>query len=211
MTFSLKLLDYGKLYRFSDVFATRPFRLRSRLPSGTLSGPQLHLLAQGKYAISEPIQFDAVEGDQAADVLWTQLVGLFCVSGRLIRLLEENEITGWSTYPIEVYDRQGNFLPDYHGFAVTGSKCDPEYSRSAVIDKPPPDPRGRGYQVYKGLYFDESQWDGSDMFTVGVGEAVGTRVVVDKVHRLFKKYKIRNVRFTPLSEYEIRVRHARAR
>ena len=53
-------------------------------------------------------------------------------------LLEENGITGWSTYPIEVYDRKGNSLPDYHGFAITGGTCDQDYDllfRSLMVEK----------------------------------------------------------------------------
>ncbi len=198
-------VEYSKLYRLSDPFATRPFRLRDRLPIGALPGARSHLLAQGKFVFDEPIQFDAASGGHATDVLRSQDPLLFCVSGRLIRLLEENEITGWSTYAVEVYDRQGAFLPDYHGFAITGTVCEPDYSRSAVIDKPPRFPGAEGYQIYKGLYFDESQWDGSDMFWVGMGK----RVIVDRVYRLFRKHKIRNTLFTPLTEYEINVSNTR--
>lgn len=200
-------VDYSKLYYFTDPLATRPFRLRSRLPAGTLSGDRSHLLAQGKLAFDEPIQFDAASGGHATDILWSQDPLHFCVSGRLIRLLEEHGITGWSPYPVEVYDRQRTFLPDYHGFVITGGRCEADYSRSAVIDKPPPVPRGKEYQVYKGRFFDESQWDGSDMFWVGIG----TRVVVAKVYRLFRKHKIRNALFTPLTDYEIDVRDVQPR
>ena len=66
-------VDYSKLYRFDDPFATRPFRLRSRLPVGSLPGNRSHLLAQGKFAFDEPIQFDAASGGHAADVLWSQM------------------------------------------------------------------------------------------------------------------------------------------
>ena len=191
-------VDYSKLYYFTDPLATRPFRLRSRLPAGTLSGDRSHLLAQGKLAFDEPIQFDAASGGHATDILWSQDPLHFCVSGRLIRLLEEHGITGWSPYPVEVYDRKGILLPDYYGFAITGGTCDQDYDRSLLIEKMRPSGKKKG-KYFRGVYFNESQRDGSDMFWVGRG----TRVVVDKVYKLFRKHKIRNVRFTPLSDVEV--------
>ena len=165
---------------------------------------ELVQVGPGNSKFFKPIQFDAAQGENAEDVLWTQLVWPVCVSGRLIRLLKRDEVSGWSTYKVEIFDPKGKQLPDYHGFAVTGAECNGDYSRSAVVTKPPPAPRGRSYDVYKGLYFDEDQWDGSDMFWVD-----GVRVVVDRVKSLFEQHKVANVRFTPLTEREIRVRHVR--
>ena len=128
------------------------------------------------------------------------MVKLFCVSECLIRLLEENGITGWSTYSVEVYDRKGNSLPDYHGFAITGGTCDQNYERSLMVEKMLPSGKKKG-KYFRGVYFDESQWDGSDMFWVGRGR--GVSIVVDDVYRLFRKHKIQNVQFTPLSDVEV--------
>ena len=185
--------------------ATEPYRLRSRLPGDAKAmGVDIHALSRGELQTKRPIQFDASQGSKATDLLWTQLVTPVCVSGRVIRILSKNEVSGWSTYPVEVFDSEGALLSDYHGFVVTGSVCDADYSRSAVITKPPPAPRGKSYDVYKGLFFDEGQWDGSDLFWVG-----GVRVVVEKVKRVFERSGVENVVFTPLPEREIRVRHVR--
>ena len=189
-------VDYSKFYEFRDPLQSRPYRLVDRLPIETLHGARGHLLAHGKFDLGEPLQFDADSGGRATDVLWSQMVLLFCVSGRLVRLLEENEITGWSTFPVQVYDRKGALLPDYHGCAVTGGICDQDFDRSVPFDKEMP---GGYYTHYRGLYFYESQWNGSDMFWIGAGIPVCS----DKVYRLFKKYKIGNIRFTPLTECEV--------
>ncbi len=127
-----------------------------------------------------------------------------CVSERAIRILRENEVSGWSTYPVEAFDPKGELLADYHGLVVTGAVCDADYSQSAVITKPPPATRGKSYDVYRGLFFDEAQWDGSDMFWVG-----GVRVVTEKVKKAFEQNGVENVAFMPLPEREIRVRHVR--
>ena len=105
-------------------------------------------------------------------------------------------------YPVEVFGRKGEPLPKYHGLSVIGPDCVRDRSRSQIVDKPPPVDGGRGYQVYHGLYFDENQWDGSDFFRV-LGIAT---VVTDKVYRIFKRAKVTNVRFTPLTEVEIDVK-----
>jgi hypothetical protein len=196
---TLPLLDYGRLYTFSDPLATRPYRLGDREGSH-LSWEQTRTLARGRMQIHKPIQFDAIRGRQATDMLWSQSVNLFCISTRLAVLLQENGITGWTTYPVELFDRKGGRLDDYYGLAVTGSECDFDPNRSKIVAKPPPVPQGRGYQVHKGLYFDESQWDGSDMFWVRNVDIV----VTDRVFRLLKQHKIMNVRLTPLDEVEVR-------
>lgn len=204
MTSSGKL-RYESLYSLSDPMAAEPYRLRSRLPGDAKAmGVDIHALSRGESQTKRPIQFDASQGSKATDLLWTQLVTPVCVSKRVIRILSEHEISGWSTYSVEVFDPNGTNLPDYHGLVVTGTVCDADYSRSAVITKPPPAPRGKSYDVYKGLFFDEDQWDGSDMFWVG-----GVRVVVEKVKRVFEQGGVENVAFTPLPEREIRVRHVR--
>lgn len=88
-------------------------------------------------------------------------------------------------------------LPEYFGFAVTGRGGESKRDRSEVVTKPPPVPGGKPYQVYKGLYFDESQWDGSDIFLVDA------KIVVTKAVRdAFKQSKISNVLFTCLIDVE---------
>jgi hypothetical protein len=157
-------------------------------------------IAHGTEVWPVSIPFDVYKGGQATDFLWSQSVWLICISQRTVDLLGEYQITGWSTYPVEIFDRKRNPLPDYHGFAVTGPVCDLDRSRSTLIDKPPPVPGGKGYQVYRGLYFSESQWDGSDMFWI---DRCG-QVVTDRVYQLFRRHKISNVKFTPLIEDERR-------
>ena len=183
---SSKLLKTETIFDLSDPMAVEPFRLRSRLPGDAkTNGTIVEFLSRGKWKLEKPIQFDAAQGWKATDFLWTQLVTPVCVSERVICILKDNEISGWSTYPVEVFDHEGNPHPYYHGLAVIGAVCEADYSRSAVVTKPPPAPGGRNYDVYKGLYFDESQWDGSDMFWVG-----GVRIVVDKVKRIFEQNKV---------------------
>ena len=200
-----KAAFFQNLYEFSDPMAIEPLRLRSRLPgkSGT-GGIDFDLQSLGKPQVREPIQFDATRGWEASDFLWTQRVMPVCISERAIELLKEYDLSGWSTYPVDVFDQGGNLVTDYQGFAVTGPVCIADYSKSTRVRKPPPTPLGKSYDVFRGLYFDIDEWDGSDMFWVG-----RVRVVLDKVKRAFEQNKVSNVVFTPLTEREIRVRDIR--
>jgi hypothetical protein len=58
---------------------------------------------------------------------------------------------------------------------------------------------GEPYQVYKGLFFYEEDWDGSDIFRVS---NFGGTVVTGKVDKIFKQAKVTNVKLTPLPEVE---------
>jgi len=195
-------LNFKKFYELSDPMATRPLRLRTALESNWLSSRDARALARGRLRLDSPLKLVASSGGQATDFLWSEFPPLVCISSRVVALLETNDCTGWSTYPVEVYDRQGKLLPDYHGFAITGPECQRDKNRSEIVEKPPPAPGGRSYRVYKGLYFDESCWDGSDFFWV---VPFGGRIITEKVYRLFRKHKVRNIELTPLPDVEIDV------
>jgi hypothetical protein len=159
-------------------------------------------LAWGQLCLEQPLKMRGFMGSQVADVLWTGYPPLVCVSTKVVEFLTENEATGWATYPVEVYDRRGDPLPGYHGFAMTGPHCKRDRSRSEIVTRPHPANAERPVEHYKGLYFDESGWDGSDIFRV---YSFGGTVVTEKVYRLFRKHRIANVRFTRLTEVEIEV------
>ena len=81
-------------------------------------------------------------------------------------------------------------------FTVTGGTCRHDFDRSVPFDREMP---GGYFAYYRGLYFHENQWDGIDVFWLGVGKIV----VSHKVNRRLKKHKIGNVRFDPLSDIEV--------
>ncbi|MHB1295628.1 MAG: hypothetical protein ACYC4R_11615 [Anaerolineae bacterium] len=194
-----RAVDYQKLYSFTDPFARRPMRLEPFDDEGLGKG-YAWPLSDGTLHLAQPLKLRGYMGGQAADVLWTGLVVLFCVSSRVVDLLRAEGITGWDTFPVEVYDRRGEFLPGYHGFAITGPTCRRDKSRSTIVVKPPPVPGGNAWTAYHGLYFHEADWDGSDFFRV---DKSGGEVVTERVYRLFKRHKIGNVRFVPLPKVEL--------
>ena len=198
-TFTSNELDFHKFYELSDPLANRPLRLRLTTESQWLSVEQQVMLSKGRLTLEAPLKLEAFMGGQAADFLWSGHITLVCVSSRVIDLLRNYDCTGWSTYPVEVYDRKGDLLPDYHGFAITGPECKRDKSRSQIIEKPIPGLPERRTKVYKGLYFHEKCWDGSDFFWI---HYLNAKIITEKVYRLFKENKVRNIRMIPLPEVE---------
>lgn len=194
-------VDFAKFYQFDDPMATRPLRLTFPPESDWITRDDAFALMRGQAQPPAPIKLVGFMGGQVMDILWSSMVWIFCVSSRVVELLQANHVTGWSTYPVEVYGRKGEPLPGYYGFAVTGSGCRRDRSRSQIFTKQAV-PGGKPFEVYKGLYFYEEDWDGSDFFIV---RSFGGIVVTEKVQRLFKKAKIANVRFIPLPEVELDV------
>ncbi len=152
-----------------------------------------------RMAAAEARRVQSLYGGTVTDILWSGSVLRLCISQRVIELLEENHFTGWSTYPVEVYGRKGEPLPGYHGFAIKSYAGMQDISRSQIVTKPPFHPLGTPWTAYRGFFFDESKWDGSDIFRVS-GLFI---VVTQRVKEAFKKARITNVMFEPLPEIEI--------
>jgi hypothetical protein len=192
------ILDYDKLYCLDDPLTSRPLRLSDEGYSDWLTKGQAIELFRGRLELDTPLKLGAYRGGQATDFLWSGLIPLVCIIDRVVEILRTNKITGWSTYPVEVYGRNGEHLPGYHGFSVTGNDCRRDRSRSEILSRQAV-PGGEPFDVYKGLYFYEDDWDGSDIFVV---HKYGGIVVTEKVNRLLKRSKVTNVKMTPLTEVE---------
>jgi hypothetical protein len=196
---SLNPLDFGKFYQFSDPLANRPLRLSDEGYSDWITKDQAIELYFGRLDLGAPLKLGAYMGGQITEFLWSGLTPLVCISNYVAELLLLNNISGWSTYPVEVYGRKGEFIPGYHGFCVTGVECRRDRSRSQIFTRQAV-PGGKPFGVYKGLYFYEEDWDGSDFFKVG---SFGGTVVTEKVFKILNKVKYKNVMLTPLPEVEI--------
>lgn len=88
----------------------------------------------------------------------------FVASDEVVDLLMKNNITGWKTYPVEVYSKEGKMVKGYNGFSITGrcgavkpSLCEEVNIGSGKHN----DPRVEGYW---GDPLDLDTWDGSDIF-----------------------------------------------
>ena len=194
-------LDYAKFYQLDDPLATRPLRLSILKLSNWVTGDYAWELFRGRVSLDRPLKLSIHSGGQVTHFLWSAFPPIGCISTYVVELFQANRVTGWSTYPVEVYGRKGELIPGYHGFSVIGGECRRDRSRSQIFIRQAV-PEGEPYGVYKGLYFYEEDWDGSDIFIVS---GFGGTVVTEKVFKILDKVKSKNVMLTPLPEVEIDV------
>ena len=123
------------------------------------------------------------------DFIWTTLAVPFIVSPKVISLFRERSFTGWSTYPVDVVGASDEQIGGYCGLAVHG-RCGPfQPERSAPIQKP--GPTGLVIEVYKGMFFDERAWDGSDVFMPS--DKTGLVFLVQAVRDAVRKSKLTGI------------------
>ena len=137
-------------------------------------------------------------GKRVCDVIWTTLLPIVLVSKRFRDVLRREAFTGWSAYPVKVYDHEDDELRGYTGLAVTGRAGAVDYTRNEKVwhtfTK-----GGPRFRCRVGLFIDNDEWDGSDFFQLeGRSNIVVTQRVKDA---LVAELKIPNVKFDPLSSY----------
>jgi hypothetical protein len=133
-------------------------------------------------------------GSQAGDFIWTTSVSPVAVHERVLQAFEAAGITGWATYPVEVYTVKDDRLPGYHGLAITG-RCGPlDRSMSTPVD---PVVSQFGFQRWRGLHWLAETWDGSDLF---LPEQASFKICTARVAQLLKRMKARNIRLEPTSD-----------
>ena len=189
-------------FEFSDRFAQTNFLA---VPSNIKRGKAGEFLEwdviRGNYdQIDFPIIFNQSKnnGNKLVDILGTGGPGLYLISDRMQKALEENHLTGWKTYPIKVYDKKGNGVFGYHGFSITGRCSELDHTKSEIIEKQFV-PNGPFSKYYKGVWIDK--WDGSDFFMPLTTEE---KIITKKAADVLKKNKF-NVELENLAESEIDV------
>jgi hypothetical protein len=156
-------------------------------------------LTRGNYNnISFPVFFKQGMGKKKlTDILDTGHPSFYLISDRLKKILEDNDIKGWKTYPIFLLENDNQEIQGYHGLSIIGT-CDPEdYSQSEIIEKQFI-ANGPFYKYYKG--FKVTPHEDFDFFippfTVGF-------CISEKLAQLLKKHKITNLSLEDIEEYEI--------
>ena len=161
-------------------------------------------LIKGQYdGINFPVVFKQKYGEKFNDILDTGWVNLFLISDRMKKILEENKLTGWRTFPIRLYNPEGVEVPGYHGFSVIGRSSPTNYERSEIIEKQKI-PNGPVSLYYKGVSVDT--WDGADFFTPDQTYQI---FITKKAADVLKKNKITNFQLESLAEKETAVHHVK--
>ena len=179
------------------------FDFCSKLSSSTVLAPPIELqiddlkLIRGDYrGINFPVIFKQKEGKKFCDILDTGYPSLYLISERMKILLMENNLTGWKTFPIKLYDKKGNVIAGYNGFSITGSSGPKNYEKSQIIEKQFV-PLGPIIKFYKGFLIDK--WDKSDFF---LPEKTTMTCITKKAAEILRKNKITNMYLEETADYE---------
>ena len=139
------------------------------------------------------------EGDLLCDFISLSIGGVFLVSPKVIKILKEENISGWASYDVNVEGLAINELQYYSALSIKGS-CGPienDLSKQAVL--PPLMPNGPERNTFLGILFNQETWDNSEMFTPKDTAFV---YVTQRVKDLFEKHGISNCSFQRITEIE---------
>lgn len=122
------------------------------------------------------------------------------VSPRFVQLLQELEATGWSTLSVEITGAEGEAIEGLSLLVVTGRAGPIDRRRTRIVRVDPPVPAGAPTYSERGLFFEPSSWDGSDLFVPADTAVVAVR---HRIKAAVEDRKLTNIRFIPLTEYEL--------
>lgn len=159
-------------------------------------------LHRGEYVPETPIVCLRQSGSYPMDLIGTTYAILLLVSDYFLSVLETNRFTGWSLYPVDVYGKNKELVPGYHGLAITGRSGPLNNSGTLPIVHIPRVSGGKPTKWKVGAHIDISTWDGSDFFLPAGYQGV---IVVEAVRRALNAAKVKNVGFKPISQLEFPV------
>ncbi len=104
--------------------------------------------------------FTVVEGESVPDLLFTSIASPI-VSQPLIAALRDVGASGWDAFPVVIINCP-DACPEHYGLVVHGRSGPIDDSLSVGEMRAVGD--GPLQEVHVGLFFDQSTWDGSDVF-----------------------------------------------
>lgn len=168
-------------------------------PSGVKETDHSRLI-EGQYkGITFPVFFKQERQGKFADILDTGWPKLYLISEKLKKDLENNKLTGWQIFSIQLHDLKGNEVLGYYGLSIVGRSGRTNYDRSEILEKRWI-PHGPLVQYYKGVSFD--RWDGSDFF---IPDKTHHIFITEKAAKILKKNQISNLILTNISDLEMDV------
>ena len=142
-----------------------------------------------------PLQYWIRGGRQYKDVLDTPWLSAYVISDRFRQILEDNNVTGWKSYPVELLDKYDKRISGYNGFCIVG-RSGPMNPKGALGDMVGRVPDAE-LQPYKNGWFDVDTWDGSDIFLLGNSRWI---IITERVYKLLKKEKVASIECVRVSD-----------
>ena len=184
--------DFDELFMLEAAFSRGALHVA---PSRDIPDP--FGVLRGAHPYPSGLRFHRVKGSKHVDLVDTTLPPLRLLSARVVGALSTNGMTGWEADPV-IVERSGQEFSDYSLLIVRGRSGPVDDSLSGRTVLPPPD-GGRAMPGWKGLFFNDSSWDGTDVFTpMDSGFVCVTR----RVKELFEGMLFTNLRFVSLVDVE---------
>lgn len=188
---------FERFYRLYEEDRRGTFRVH---PLGELPIPgKPELLTWGEVTPATPVRFHRDQGTRIKDLIGTTTALLTLVSDRFVAVLREGGFSGWTTYPVGVYNEAGREVPSYHGLAITGRAGPRDNSLTPKELLPPPVPGGRAMPGRRGLLFKYGSWDGSSLFCP---EGTAAITVTEEVRAALTAAKLSNLHLQRITEIE---------
>ncbi len=145
-----------------------------------------------------PLFFEQIKGRKWTDVLNPSSVSLHLVSNRFVQLLEANKITGYTTFPVRLFNKQREEVFQYSGLSITG-RCDKiDWDKSPVITKRLV-PHGPECEFYNGASISFQNYIPTNWFLPETSLSI---IVTEKLKLIIDEYNISNVVLKDVDEKE---------
>jgi hypothetical protein len=187
-----------------DIYSMHP----SGKPGGTLSleclepGDRTFESWHGAQAHGRPVRLAVRERRKVGDVVTAGDIGEYLVSPRMLDVLTDEGLTGWSTYPVEVTGPTAEQLDGYLGLWITGRSGPIDDRLTERVILPPSVPGAPSMPHYKGFCPAAGSWDGSDFF---VPEDTRYTCVTSRVRDVLVSHRMVGVSFARMSEITLLV------
>ena len=186
-------MDFNQIYQLRDKDIKGAFN-----SCGTNIKIEHVNLFKGEIELKELLNYDYNFGTKLYDLINSGFAGIYLLSNKVINLLKENQISGWMTYPCNLFDKQKNEVLGYSLFSVKG-RCGPIDRLKSERHIKQYTQTGKPVDILKGLYFEMDTWDGSDIFSP---EGTLYTFVNEKVKEILIKNKVTNILFDRITDIE---------
>ena len=186
---------YHDFFLLQEAFKRGAVRVRQ--PQDVV-GDRARALATGQWRPADPIKFAQCEGTLWCDFVGTTRAAITLISTRVFDAFSAAAVTGWEAVPIVLTNADGEQLSNYRLLVVTGLSGPIDNSRSIAISRVVPG-NPKGASVWKGLFFEEGRWDGTDLFS-----PAGTALVCVslKVKSILERISATNIDLVSLVDFE---------
>lgn len=152
---------------FFELFsgqARNSIEVSARFPDQDRAGkPWLNLIRGEFEGVALPVRFEVVYGSTYTDLIATRNSGLFLISDRIVQILSEEQLTGWSHFPIDLIDAADRPVTGFSGLSILGRSGPIDLTKSEIVYKSIV-PGAPVAKYFKGKFIDIQEWDGSDFF-----------------------------------------------